>query len=164
MAYRRDDELNPLTGRFWAKVDKGGDCWEWFGAINSAGYGNFNVYGKTVTAHRFSYEYHFGVIPITIDNQRVCVCHHCDNRKCVNPKHLFLGTNTDNMADRDRKGRLDVKTGEKNGRSKLREVDVLNIRAIHANTKASKTDLARIYKVGVTAVCDIINFKSWRHI
>jgi hypothetical protein len=84
-----------IVDRFWSKVDKGGpdECWEWLGykAINK--YGTFNpFYGKTVYAHRFSFEIENGFKP------EICM-HKCDNPSCVNPKHLESGTQKDNMVD-----------------------------------------------------------------
>lgn len=89
--------------RFFDKVIKTDTCWIFNGALRSNGYGAFKVNKKTVSAHRFSWELHFGKIP-----ENLFVCHKCDNRRCVNPEHLFLGTQKDNMRDCVNKGRIIV--------------------------------------------------------
>lgn len=86
---------------FWAKVHKTDDCWEWTAARMSSGYGGFYWQRGRVPAHRFSWEIAFGAIP-----EGMFVCHHCDNRLCVRPDHLFLGTALDNARDCVAKGRL----------------------------------------------------------
>ena len=93
----------PLESRFHQlyKINQHTDCWEWQGGKNNIGYGFIRDGKRMRTAHRVSYEIH--------NNQQIpkymCVCHSCDNPKCVNPDHLWLGTMKDNMDDKMRKGR-----------------------------------------------------------
>ena len=90
-------------------------CHEWIARLNMGGYGNFRYKGKTWSAHRFSYIMYKGEIPKGNGFHGTCVLHKCDNRKCVNPDHLFLGTHQDNMVDRDEKGRQGGAKGKDNG-------------------------------------------------
>ena len=93
-----------LRVRFWKKVNKkaGNSCWEWTGATNrNGGYGQIGVRGKIIRAHRLSWVWVNNKIP-----KDMHVLHKCDNRVCVNPDHLFLGTQKDNMQDCVRKGRF----------------------------------------------------------
>lgn len=94
--------------RFWDKVNKTEDCWEWIGAIRgNSGYGCIKINGKNQNAHRVSWELSFGKIPV-----EKLVCHHCDNRRCVRPDHLFLGSYTDNILDSFSKGRVSWNKGK----------------------------------------------------
>lgn len=96
-------ECNPHSAaldRFMGKVDASGDCWVWTGSVAPNGYGRFFLDGKVVYAHRAAYELTHGTIP-----DGLYVCHHCDNPRCVQPDHLFLGTPSDNALDKVQKGR-----------------------------------------------------------
>ncbi len=86
--------------RFWAKVLKTDNCWEWQGAKFSHGYGQFKIQGKVWQVHRLAYTLSVGPIP-----DGMLICHHCDNKICARPSHLFAGTNGDNQRDSVRKGR-----------------------------------------------------------
>jgi hypothetical protein len=102
----------PIVDRFWARVQKSDGCWEWTGAVNSrnGGYGVIGISGsrKLTVTHRLSWEIHHGPIP-----DGLWVLHRCDNRKCCNPEHLFLGTHADNMRDMTAKGRQANQNTEK---------------------------------------------------
>lgn len=97
----------PLADRFWEKVDKksAAECWPWLAAKDPNGYGRMQVYLKdkwgTKLVTRISYALEYGPIP-----NKLFICHRCDHPWCVNPKHLFLGTQADNMQDAARKGRV----------------------------------------------------------
>jgi hypothetical protein len=159
---------HPLT-RFWEHVqksDKPNGCWEWQGAKtgkDTTGYGIFHgQYNHLTLAHRFSYELHKGPIP-----EGLFVCHTCDNRGCVNPDHLFLGTPAENAQDAAQKGRMSVLTkghpGELNNTTKLTESDVLAIRARRANGE-SPSKLASEYGVARSTIYAIVTRKTWCHI
>ncbi len=126
--------------RHYDRIAKGGGCWEWPLAPNTPGYGHFRFNGKTYQAHRASYEVNVGPIP-----DGLCVLHTCDNRLCVRPDHLWLGTKTDNMRDMIAKGRKrgGPRPGEAHHSAKLSDADVAAIRA----STDSQTALARRYGV-----------------
>lgn len=124
--------------RFLSKVEKTPHCWEWRACRADGGYGGFWLNGKTIHAHRAAYQLFVGPV-----GPGVQVCHTCDNRNCVNPAHLWLGSIQDNTADRDNKKRQ--ARGERNGGSKLSDKAAAEIRA---STRPAEA-LALVY--GVTA-------------
>ncbi|HVM93407.1 MAG TPA: HNH endonuclease [Terriglobales bacterium] len=145
--------------RFHAKyVRAESGCWEWTGYVNkSLGYGEFFWSRKKGYAHRFSYLIHKGEIP---DGK--LVCHTCDNRKCVNPEHLWLGSISENIKDMWEKGRqvFGDQRGEKNGCAKLTESDVKAIR----QSRESQRAIAEKYGISQAMVHLIKSRKKWAHI
>lgn len=143
-------------------VDDQTGCWNWK-KTSGRRYGNMHYDGTAQQAHRVSWQLHRGPIPDGLH-----VLHRCDNTKCVNPDHLFLGTRSDNMVDMVAKGRDGkagrLKAGEGHHNAKLREVDVINIRAIakHVPT-ATVTALANIYDISRTQMGRIIRGERWQN-
>jgi len=151
--------------RFYEKVKitiVDNDCWLWLGAKNNKGYGQFRVNGKMELAHRVSWTLNSGKIPRGLN-----VLHKCDVCACVNPNHLFLGSQKDNIKDCVKKKRNHVNwpehKGEKHGMSKLTEKDVKEIREKRKNGEKG-TKLAKEYKVSRTTIVDIVYGKLWKHI
>jgi len=142
----------------WKYIDKKGeeDCWEWSGLL-VRGYGQIRINYKKYRPHRLIYEEINGIIP-----EGMLVCHHCDNRKCCNPSHLFLGTSQDNVNDMVLKGKHGV--GEKNGNSKLTEKDILNIRGFYSTGEYLYEDLGEMFKISSKHISRIIRRKAWRHL
>lgn len=132
-------------------------CIEFMGPKRN-GYGRFNFDGKTIAAHRYSYEYHFG--PFSKD---LCVLHKCDNPPCVNPTHLFLGSYTDNNHDRDKKGRFTVLVGSKNGHAKLNESIVIKIKH-ELKQGLTGRSIAKNHNTTPWTISLIKRNKQWRHV
>lgn len=151
---------------FWRKVktSTASRCWEWTGAKTSKGYGNFSLYlineGKrcNFTAHRVSYVLFKGFIP---GGSALCILHKCDNRACVNPNHLMLGTFKDNTQDMLRKKR--GTTGENQPNSFLKTADVLSIRQLHKEGHTCKS-LSDRYSCHINHVYDILKYRRWSHV
>lgn len=145
--------------KFWSKVaiplDKT-QCWEWQAYCLPGGYGTMRWDGKKRLAHRVSWMIAHGVIP-----DGLCICHICDNRKCVNPDHLFIGAHTDNMQDRNGKNRQAKQKGELHGGHKLTYAQVNEIRIRYAAGGITQRVLGLDYGVCQQVVWGIVRHKSW---
>ncbi len=144
--------------RFWKQTKKGNGCWLWTSCVDKNGYGMFRgvVNGVPLTrAHRFSYALHKGAI-----GESMQVCHQCDNPRCVNPDHLFLGTCKENQQDKWRKGRGRVAYGEKSGTAILTEAKALAI----LKDPRTYTQIAAEYNVAPSTIGSIKQRVSWQHL
>lgn len=139
-------------------------CWAWTGHINNKGYGWFRDGKKNILAHRFSYKEFNGEIPIHNSYHGMCVLHKCDNPMCVNPDHLFLGTNRDNVVDMHIKKRDRHPRGEKAGASKLNDKLVLEIRGKYKYKIYPAKLLAKEYKVSISTILGIVKRRYWKHL
>jgi len=141
--------------RFWSKVDKSGDCWEWTAGVDQDRYGLFSLYGFQYRTHRISYFITYGEDP----GDR-CVCHKCDNSSCVNPGHLWLGTVMDNNQDRAEKGRNRDQRGSKHNMARLSEKQAGEILA----SREPGVVLATKYGVPGSLISNIRLGKRWKHL
>lgn len=156
-----------LRFRFWKRVDRRGPlyphmktrCWLWSAAKNSCGYGNIVIRRKSKVAHRVCWNLEFGTIP-----SGLMVLHRCDDRACVRPSHLFLGTNQDNMDDMHRKGRGNRSKGERHLSAKLIKSSVVEIRHKYATGGYTLTELGIAYGVCFATIHAIVKRKTWKHV
>ena len=159
--------MKSLVDRFWSKVDRcePDQCWEWKAAKDIAGYGRLNRFGRPELSHRVSYQLHHGPIP-----EGLHVLHSCDNPGCVNPAHLHLGTNTDNIREKMERGRCSRSGGlppgscggETNHKSKLTNEQAIQIRIRYAAGGVSQKQLGDEFGVSRGVISSIINGRSYR--
>nr|WP_276530690.1 HNH endonuclease signature motif containing protein [Burkholderia multivorans] len=152
----------PAAQRFASSFRVVGECWIWCGTINDQGYGVLTVGSKSdksnrkVLAHRFSFELHNGPLPHGMN-----ACHRCDTPACVNPGHLFAGTQADNVADMVAKGRN--QKGSQNGQAKIDEVIAAQILTA-VNNGSTRASVARDFGVARSLVSLIAAGKRWAHV
>jgi hypothetical protein len=145
--------------KFLAKVcpDAASGCWLWRGMVVGTGYGMVRFERKMYPAHRLAWKFFRGEIAPGLS-----VCHKCDVRACVNPEHLFLGTQADNMRDMKERGRSPH--GEKHSRSKLTAEQVSRIKMMLAEGRMYMSELAREYGVTPATISSIARGTTWRHV
>ena len=148
-----------LQDWFCTKTLRNGDCLEWHGSRHRDGYGTVWVDGKSHKAHRIAWRLWRGEIP-----DGMVVMHTCDNPPCVDIHHLRVGTQADNMRDRDAKGRHVSVKGESVNNAKLTEADVREIRRLYATGNYHQIDIAEIFLITQAAINHIVNRKNWRHV
>jgi hypothetical protein len=157
-----------LLERFNEKHIKSDGCWEWIGTKIKSGYGHISIKSKLYLAHRLSYEIHHGVFDKKLD-----VLHRCDNPSCVNPDHLWLGTDKDNSLDCRMKGRdtcfkkgqktLTDNRGTKSKKAKLTEDNVKDIK-IRLNEEQTIASIARFYCISPSIISGIKHGYRWAHV
>ena len=136
-------------------VDYETGCYNWMGAMRHNGYGVVNRFGKMIGAHRYIWELARGPIP-----EGLSVCHSCDNRRCINPMHLFLGTQADNNMDRDTKGRHWAVRGEDHCCAKVSQADVVEIRRL-ISLGLGDTEIAERFPISRQSIRGIRDGKAW---
>lgn len=155
--------LDVVAQRFWARVNKTDSCWLWTASVRRGGYGQMWDGEKINAAHRLSWELANGPI-----QDGLWVLHKCDTPRCVNPGHLFLGTDLDNKHDMANKGRRKGKNGglfgANHGMAKLNESQVLEIRELAASGLVARREIGRRFGVTRQQVTLIHKRKSWRHV
>lgn len=145
-----------LPDSFWSKVDEpdSNDCWKW-NANNLRGYGRFQFNGKSRSTHRLAAQDFYGAIPVGAHT-----LHTCDNPSCVNAKHLYFGSNQDNVDDRTRRGRS--AKGEKANTAKLTEEAILAIRELRGFMSTSC--IGDLYGVNKTTIRRVLSGEAWSHV
>lgn len=157
-------DIGKLRQRLLSKIVKadsplGPPCWMWTGAINAFGYGLINVNSESKLAHRMSYMTFIRPIP----NEMNCL-HHCDNRACINPIHLYLGTKQDNTNDMMRRGRHRPSEGEENSNAVISEMEAAEIKFLALEDHLTNVEIADAYGISPSIVSTIKRGDAWAHV
>jgi len=152
---------NNFIKRFWDKIDvrENDICWNWKLSKNAGGYGRVRYKNSMTVSNRIAYAIMYGDIP-----EGLCVLHKCDNPACCNPKHLFVGTQKENVLDMERKGRSNHPRGSDLNSSILTENDVLKIRDLYSKGEFTHLEIAKTFNVSDSTVHNIVTGKTWNHI
>jgi hypothetical protein len=146
-----------IEDRLFGRVRVVGQCWEFQGSLRENGYGQVSYKGRPQKAHRVAWELATGLSP----PRGLDVRHSCDNRRCVLPGHLFIGTRIQNMQECSDRGRL--ARGETNGHCRLTEEDVVDIRTLFA-FGARQQDLAQAFGITQSSISHMVARRTWKHI
>ena len=154
---RKDSLKYRFESSFTKKNEK--ECWIWNKKLDKQGYGVFfSGKDKSCRAHRFSYTFYIGEIP-----SGLLVCHKCDNRSCVNPSHLWIGTNKDNMADMKKKGRSQRAIGESHSRS-IMTSEMVKLIKIRIKNGEAMAKIARDFNIAYSTIANLKYGLCWNHI
>lgn len=175
MNYRHFTKFEVSTNThilFDAKIDKSEECWVWNGGLNCNGYGIFHNNRRVWLAHRVAY-----FLFLNIDPKDFLVCHHCDNKPCVKPTHLFLGSHQDNHDDSVQKNRHShgsthrsvtcpesILRGESHGYAKLTDEQVMKIRTLYSTGLYSQSTIANAFSVHQVTIALIVKGRTWKHL
>lgn len=151
--------LPSVECKFWSLVEKSDGCWNWNGNFSTWGYGRLWAQGISMPVHRLSYFLENGTIP-----EGLLVCHRCDNKKCVRPSHLFLGTHNDNSDDKIKKGRAVYAKGEQKGNHKLTNLKVVEMRQLYSFGGITQREIAKLFKVSKSTSGTVLKGTSWKHV
>lgn len=153
-----EEKTNRLRDIFERSVVKSEGCWDWKGVAHHSGYCHMNYDGKSMSINRISWELNFGEIP-----NGLFVLHKCDNRRCSNPDHLFLGSSKDNHKDMMNKGRQNIPFGENHKNSKLTSDNVKKIKEL-LQLGVTMSRISKDFKISMGSINAIKHRRTWKHV